>query len=353
MTNPVPSSPFEAPGLSAHERLACMPLNMNMHTNFPRNFSSTSNVEDQETQAQAKPNPPNDEVGTTTGQDADADARALARSKAKGMARSKSVSINNDIISLGREKKWKDILRLYHREAQYFDNVNTATLMTQLGRIQEVRTDDPMLKTFLADLHTKLIRHGITWLKGTREIANVVHAIAKMNRRQDGSPSGIQILRLIEHGQNARLMFVYGNEREIAMCVWAFASLGIQAPNFFRLLDERAEWMIRGGTPQNIANCAWACGALGIQSPNLFRWLDDHAERVFRHVNPLDVSGSIWACGALGIPSPNLFRLLDTHAEQLFETGSPDVIANCVWACGRLGVESPNLFRWLDARADW
>ena len=303
-----------------------------------------------------------------------------------------AISINKNIVALGRDGKWKDILSLYEDQKEHFCPVNYATVMSQLGRIRHMRKDDPLLKKFLADLSTKLHENGIKkWLPETRHVANIVHAIGKFRLPPNCNSSAMEIMRLVQEQETVEWIFEDGTTPQvIANCLWAYATLGIEAPNLFRVLDERAEWLFQhgnqhdvaisawscgklgvkspnlfrlldqhatwvfeNGTPQNIANCVWACGTLGIESPNLFRLLDERADWLFQHGNQQDIANSMWACGTLRMDSPNLFRLLNNRAQWLFENGTPQNIANCAWACGVLGIKLPNLFGLLNERAEW
>ncbi|KAI2495864.1 RAP domain [Fragilaria crotonensis] len=179
-----------------------------------------------------------------------------------------------------------------------------------------------------------------------QEIANCVWACAKLGME---SPN---LFRLME--ERAEWLFKYGNQQEIASCIWACGTLGVESPNLFMLLDKRAEWLFEDAKPQEIANCAWACGALGLKSPNLFRLLDAHAEWLFENGNQQVIANCTWACGTLGMKCSNLFRLLDERAEMFVANGgSPQGLANCAWACAKLEIESPNLFRLLDEHAEW
>ena len=263
----------------------------------------------------------------------------------------KSISINKTIVLLGKDGRWKEILTLYQDQKQHFNAINHATVMSQLGRIRQIKKEDPLFGAFLADLNTNLHTHGIKWMGGVREVANIVHAIGKVGLPQTSNGSALNILRLAGDAEAAEWLFDNGKQQEIANCVWAFGALGIKSPNLFRLLDQRAEWLFENRSTQTFSNCVWACGKLGIKSQNLFRLLDERSEWFVGEASPQCLANCVWACAKLQIASPNLFRLLDERAEWLFEHGSSQNIVNCVWACGTLGIESQKLFSILDQRA--
>ena len=264
---------------------------------------------------------------------------------------SKNGAINNQIIALGQDGKWKDIMILCKKQNQHFNGVNYATVLSQLSRIRNVRKDDPFFEDFLDDLTGKLHARGIAWIGKARTLATMVHAIAKMGLTS--SSIAMKVMKLLDDGGTAKWFIDNANPQEIANCVWACAKIGVHPMNLFRGLDERAQWFVHNGTPQAVANCVWACGKLRIESPNLFRLLDENAQWMFENGNPQEVGNCVWACCKLEIVAPNLFRLLDERAAWFVYNGSPQDIANCVWACSKLGIESPDLFRFLEERAEW
>ena len=57
--------------------------------------------------------------------------------------------------------------------------------------------------------------------------------------------------------------------------------------NLFQAIENKAAWLVENGNPQNIANTAWSFATLGIKAPNLFRLIDHNASRqqALRDVN--------------------------------------------------------------------
>eukprot|EP00978_Attheya_sp_CCMP212_P043601 scaffold287250_cov45-Attheya_sp.AAC.1 len=56
------------------------------------------------------------------------------------------------IVKLGRSGKWKEMLLIHESEKEGFNNVNYATMMSQLGRIRFRDHRDPLFQAFLDDL---------------------------------------------------------------------------------------------------------------------------------------------------------------------------------------------------------
>lgn len=245
----------------------------------------------------------------------------------------KEKNINEAILALGKADKWKEILCLYHENEEDFTALNYETVMSQLGRIRSVhhQRDDPrvqeyaktsataatatsirrtlpgaafvnerdaeafmsqvtynqqvsdeerefdedlmngpLFEVFYTDLSSKLALHRTPWM-GARAVASILHDIAKLDLVDNQSTE--TIFSLFEDDKTAALLFENNDPQDIVNCAWACASLEIESPNLFRLLDQNAEWLLENGNQQQLSNCAWACGVLGVQAPNLSRLL--------------------------------------------------------------------------------
>ena len=239
----------------------------------------------------------------------------------------KEKNINAAILALGKADKWKEILCLYHENEEDFTALNYENVMSQLGRIRSVHeqrddprvqefsktsssttnrtlpgsafvnerdavafmtqvrydqtSDDerehdedlmngPLFEVFYNDLSSKLALHRTPWM-GARAVASILHDIAKLDLVDNQSTE--TIFSLFEDDKTAALLFENDDPQDIVNCAWACASLEIESPNLFRLLDQHAEWLLKNGNQQQLSNCAWACGVLGVQAPNLSRLL--------------------------------------------------------------------------------
>ncbi|KAI2502636.1 RAP domain [Fragilaria crotonensis] len=254
-------------------------------------------------------------------------------------------------MALGKNGKWKEILTLYQDQRKWFNPINYSTVMNQLGRIPMVRRKHPVLGIFISDLSSRLNKRGIKWIGGTRLVANVIHAIAKLGLH--GNDDAMQIVMLLEDDEkHAKWMFEKGTIQHISNCIWAFAKLGIKSHILFGLLEQNAERLVKEGQSQSISNCLWACGKVGFNCPTLFELAEQDTGWLADADDPTQaIAASIWACGQLGIKSPHLFEILDQHAASL--TACPHLFSNSIEACGTLGIKAPNLFRVLEENTDW
>ena len=237
-----------------------------------------------------------------------------------------AIQINKDIVDLGNGKRWGEILDLFVQEKQFFSPVNYATVMTQLGRIPDVRREDPRFQKFLLTLNYEVMQNGLRWLQSPQVVANIFHAFAKMELSPNLAAT--QIVESLEMGDNAKWLFKKGNPQAIANCVWACAKLSIQSPKVFTLLDQNAAWLHENGTAGSVAMCAWACAELEIQCPNIFARLESNPERFLEGGDSHAVSSCVWACEKLDIRSPKLARLRRTKKDLVFHTDASQSIAN-------------------------
>jgi hypothetical protein len=259
---------------------------------------------------------------------------------------------NQQIITLGRDRDWKGILALYHEQSKDFNNVNFATTMSQLGRIQSVNKRDPSFAKFVDDLANIIEARGLEWM-GIRSVANIVHVVGKMQLK---SKSAQQIIDFAARKENAQAIVLRGEPQSVANICWAMAKLGRSDifPSFMGILEGQSQWFVgEEGTPQEVANTAWACATLGIKSPNLFSEIETHSSWLVMEGDPQAVANIAWACATLGIQSPKLFSEIEQHSSWMVKEGIPQNVANIAWACATLGIQSPNLFSEIEQHSSW
>ena len=82
--------------------------------------------------------------------------------------------INFNLVNLGKQKKWEDLLQVYQDEKTRFDDVNYSTLMSQLARIRHVDTKNATFLELVGDLPQQLKRFN------ARAIGSTANALAKL-----------------------------------------------------------------------------------------------------------------------------------------------------------------------------
>ena len=181
-----------------------------------------------------------------------------------------AIAINKKIVDFGKKKQWKEIFRLYEEEATNFNNVNYATMMSQLGRMHSLDRSYPVFLRFMDDLAEMMEQRGLQWID-VRGASNIIHAIGKMNLSNN---SARRILNWMSMLENAEELLAKGKPQAISNVAWTFARLQFDSPDYLAAVDKRAQWLVKEGSPQAIANTAWACATLGFEAPNLFGEID-------------------------------------------------------------------------------
>ena len=322
-----------------------------------------------------------------------------------------AIQRNQRIVFMGKKRQWEQILTLYKREGEDFNNVNLATTISQLQRIikfnsnGKTMTSHPLFQEFMIGLAETIKHRGLEWI-GIRELSNIVHAIGKMQlTTTTNCPAAKKIIQFTSQPHNAKSICTYGLSQSISNICWSMASLGskedficffqqgleqqpqifedfisksipqglsitawscatigYESPAFFSHIERRAVWLVQNGNPQEISNTAWACSTLNIQyCPTLFTEIERSASWLVENGKQQAVANTIWSFANLGIKSPMLFQEIERRPSWLFEEedeegnnrNNPQTVTNTAWACATLGVKSPMLFAEIERHASW
>ena len=102
----------------------------------------------------------------------DPQRRRSSRYQSKNSYSNPTVAIaienNKKIVALGRNGQWEDLLEFATKEFSTFNNVNCATLMSQLGRIRSFDKSDPRFLAFLQELAEVIKERGLPWIQARR-----------------------------------------------------------------------------------------------------------------------------------------------------------------------------------------
>ena len=260
-----------------------------------------------------------------------------------------AIAINKRLVELSKKKQWRKLLEVAEEEQASFDNVNYATIMSQLWRIRSFNKQDPHFLAFLRALATMIEERGLPWIQA-RSASNIIHALGKMKLR---NPNTKRILEWISTPETAAIFVEEGEPQEVSNVAWAFAKLGFEAPNLFAEIERQSKWFVEEGTPQAVANTAWACATLGFEAPNLFAEIERRSKWLVEEGTPQAVSNTAWACATLGCEAPELFAVIERQSKWLVETGTPQAVSNVALACAKLGFEAPKLFAEIERRSEW
>ena len=212
-----------------------------------------------------------------------------------------SREINARIMALGKQHKWEDLLRVYREERTRFNDVNYATIMSQLAPIRHLDTRDATLLELLSDLPQQLKHFR------ARSIGNTANALAKMRVPKPERHLILEFFAQLDKVSDR--LFQEQDCQNIALSAYASAKSNAPTPNLFANLNHHAEWLLREGNPQSIANSVWACGTLRVKAPKLFKGLDHHGDRLLHDGTLQAITNSVWACAVVNHgPSPGFIE---------------------------------------------
>jgi len=272
-----------------------------------------------------------------------------------------------------KANSWRELLSFVHHNGASFNHVNWATTMSKLGRRlptlngkdrQELQKSKHYQTTIDA-LSKAITSPSLHQLFGTREVANIVHALAKLKQ-----PDAAILAAVNDQSEH----FVSnGTPQELANMAWAFAELSnstnstVDCSLLFRTIESRANFIVAEGSPQATANTAWAFATLAIPAPSLFAAISDRAKFLASNGKPQEIANTAWAAATLysrvrvkvnrnttsqtPMICQSLFREIEKNARTLM-TGNTQEIATTAWAFGKLKYDSPALLAAVDGVAD-
>jgi hypothetical protein len=267
--------------------------------------------------------------------------KRVEKSDERSISVREAIQINKRIIA--RASSWRDILSIYSAEHGAFDAINWVTLVNKLAAV-EPREWASMKRSgayraLLRDLSIRMTASDkLSDFGGVREVANIVHALAKLNLDDDIAYI-ILILRAVD--SNAGWLVDSGDPKSISMAAWAFAELRLPAPALFEKIEEHSSSLVDNGSPRNIANTAWAFAKLQIPAPALFKKIDECASFLVEDGDTQDVSVTAWAFAQQKTPAPALFEKISEQASFLVENGSQQAVAMTAWAFATLNIPLP------------
>ena len=169
--------------------------------------------------------------------------RRLSNSSSKP-PRNPAVAINKEIISLGKDRKWREMLSLYQEKSKQYNNVNYATTMSQLGRIRSLNKRDPSFLGFVKNLANLIEEKGLKWI-GIRQLANIVHCIGKISLQ---SHDVNRIMSFVLQEDTAKLIVSKGKPQAVANICWSLAKQQIPLEDsaiFLRETEKRSAWLVQ------------------------------------------------------------------------------------------------------------
>ena len=134
--------------------------------------------------------------------------------------------------------------------------------------------NDPRYENVTSSIAEIFLSSSIREISSLREVANIVHALAKLNE-----PITFILDRVEEE---SGWIISNGEPQSISNIAWAFAELNIRAPKFFDYIEKFAPQIINNAKPQEISNTAWAFTKFSIAAPNFFKLTNENASKIIK-----------------------------------------------------------------------
>ena len=133
--------------------------------------------------------------------------------------------------------------------------------------------------------------------------SNIIHSLAKLDvPLADASTLSPLLNTLCSH--TLPLIISSGKPQEVANTAWSLAKMfGSSKHNFdlsiilpfFLALDKKGLWLVENGTCQALSNTAWSFATLSLQAPNFFEVLESNTHgsvRILREGKPQEIANT-------------------------------------------------------------
>jgi hypothetical protein len=241
---------------------------------------------------------------------------------------------------LTRATSLSAILDVYKRHGSSFDAINVATAWNRLGKARA--TGRERAGFFRGEERTllQLLQHveRVSFRLEARNIAGACYGMARLRFE----PAAVTISLL---GAGAMPRLGEFEPQNLANTVWAFATLGVPAPQLFDAIALDSVQRIGNFKPQELANTAWAFATLGVLAPQLFEAIARESEQRIGSFIPQGLANTAWAFATLGVPATQLFEAIARESEQHIGSFKTQGLANTAWAFATLGTPAPQLRR--------
>jgi len=142
------------------------------------------------------------------------------------------------------------------------------------------------------------------------------------------------------------------NSQDIANTAWAYATVGVDAPQLFSAIATAAQRRLGEFNPQSIANTSWAFATAGADAPRLFAAIADTASSNLSAFNPQNLANTAWAFATAREDAPRLFSAIAIAAQPRLGEFNAQDLANTAWAFALVDWKEPQLFVALAPASD-
>ena len=178
-----------------------------------------------------------------------------------------AIAINQKLVELGKKKQWNELLLFAEQKRASFNNVNYATVMSQLGRIGSFNKKDPHFLAFLQALAAIIEERGLPWIETA---ASCQHCPCHWENEVEESEYQENTRVDLKARSSSNICNGRISAGQLPMLPGLVQHSGLTAPSLFARLNISRIGLCRLEIHRDVANTAWACATLGFQSTKLF-----------------------------------------------------------------------------------
>ncbi|KAJ1618394.1 hypothetical protein T492DRAFT_636534 [Pavlovales sp. CCMP2436] len=239
------------------------------------------------------------------------------------------------------------ILDVYKRHGSSFNEINVATAWNRLGKVRATGREGAGFFSGEESALLQLLQHTEKVIPrlDARNIAGACYGMARL--RFEPARATMRLL-----GAEATTRLGEFKPQNLANTAWAFAKLGVPAPQLFDAIARESEQRIGSFNEQNLANTAWAFATVGIPAPRLFEAIARESEQRIGSFKPQELANTAWSFATLGVRTPQLFEAIACESEKRVGSFKPQEIANTAWAFATLSIPAPHFFDAIERESE-
>ena len=167
--------------------------------------------------------------------------------------------------------------------------------------------------------------------KGAREIANILHAGAKL----EINPSNDRLIQLLDEAVRMSHRF---EAQGAVTSLWAAASLGVENVYVVNALAQACVDRVKDFNSQDAANSIWAIATIGLSNSKIITILSQACVDHIKDFKAQNASNALWAVAILGFSDPNVVTVLAKACVDRIQDMNAQNAANALWAIAKLNV---------------
>ena len=231
------------------------------------------------------------------------------------------------------------MLRIHSEHGKSFNAINLATCWCRLGRVGCDKGSVWKLEALREQTLSTLGKWGV------RGLANLVHALAKLELRGDKWYTAWEAVARAAEKRRGEF-----DSQGLANMAWAYATSGHGAPVLLDCIAVEAA-RIRKFNAQELTNLAWAYAKAGHKAPILFKQIEANATLHLREFNSQNLANTAWAYAKAGQVAPALFGCIAAEVVLRVREFSPKDLSSTAWAYATAGYVAPALFDCITVEA--